>query len=97
MNKNSKWKFSDTEDTAVFTTKQVSTGNMQILYVSHDGEDGSWEFYGKSVDMKNAILIPLKKIVELDKTVNDLSDLPCGWIATRNSKNDPWKKEQNED
>lgn len=94
---NKKWKFSEAENTMVFSTKQVASGKMPIIYVSHDGEDGSWEFHGIKVEMKDAIMVSLKEIVDLDKSLNDLYDLPCGFVATRRSRNEPWKREQNED
>ena len=97
MKVNKKWEFNDAEDTGVLTTKQVVDGKKPIIYVSHDGEDGEWEFYGENLDAKNAVIIPFKTIVDLDKTLNDLADLPCGWVATRSNKNEPWKREQNED
>jgi hypothetical protein len=37
-------KFEDSLNTAIFTTKFVSEDKNEITYVSHDLEDGAWQF-----------------------------------------------------
>ncbi|NMC59991.1 MAG: hypothetical protein GYA51_11530 [Candidatus Methanofastidiosa archaeon] len=65
---------------------------MPILYVSHDKDDGAWQFqHGGNVDIEDAMLVSLAKIVDLDNTINELFDLPLGWIAIRSNGTEPWK------
>ncbi|QYR23912.1 hypothetical protein KZ483_04620 [Paenibacillus sp. sptzw28] len=64
-----------------------------ILYVSHDEDDGIWQFLeGATVAEEEARMITLKEIVELDPSLIELSDLTLGWIAWRESVNDQWHK-----
>ncbi|SHJ97022.1 hypothetical protein SAMN02745163_02955 [Clostridium cavendishii DSM 21758] len=95
MEINKEWKFNDVENTAVFTTMQVINEDMPILYVSHDEEDGAWQFHhGENINIEDAMIVSLAHMVYLDGTLTQLVDLPLGWIATRKSINDSWKKER---
>jgi hypothetical protein len=92
---NTKWEFSDAKNTAVFTTRQVINEGMPILYVSHDEDDGSWQFHhGSNVNIEDAMIVSLQMMVSLDDTLNHLFDLPLGWIAVRKSTNDTWDKRE---
>lgn len=96
MKDNKKWKFSDAENTAVFTTRQVVNEGRHILYVSHDEDDGAWQFHhGSNANIEDAMVVSLEMMVSLDDTLNQLFDLPLGWIATRKSINDSWNKREN--
>lgn len=96
MKDNKKWKFTDVENTAVFTTRQVVNQGMPILYVSHDEDDGAWQFHhGGNVNIEDAMIVSLEMMISLDNTLNELFDLPLGWIATRKSINDYWNKREN--
>lgn len=93
---NNECKFNDAENTVVFTTRQVVAEGVPILYVSHDEDDGAWQFHqGSDVDIEDARIMSLEMIVALDDTLNQLFDLPLGWIATRESIDDPWNKREN--
>jgi hypothetical protein len=50
--------FSESLDTAVFTTRFVVRDKSPILFVSHDA-DGSWQFHGNetNVDDKDMMLV----------------------------------------
>ena len=92
---NIKWPFADARNTAVFTTREVLEGGMPILRVTHDDDDGAWQFQsGEVVSEHNAMVIALEEIVEHDSTVLTLADLPLGWIATRRSVDDEWKRQE---
>lgn len=87
-----RWKFKDKKNTAVFTTVQVMNREMPILYVSHDEDDGAWQFHdGNDVNINNAKVVTLGEIISIDISINQLSELPLGWIATRDTINDLWK------
>ena len=84
-------KFQEPLSTAVFTTKFVLEGST-VLFVFHD-EDGSWQFHGREDDVneEDMRLIGLGEMIDLDKTILDLADLPNGFEATRSDKSSPWR------
>ncbi|MGO4185903.1 hypothetical protein AB4Z17_32735 [Paenibacillus sp. TAF43_2] len=38
------WPFEDPENVAVITTQKIMNKHSPILYVSHDSDDGMWQF-----------------------------------------------------
>ncbi len=85
--------FSEHKNTMVITTKDIVNGKKDILLVSHDEEDGIWEFLdGDTAVEEDATIISLFEIVQLDESVNVLYDLPLGWLAYRQNKNLCWKR-----
>lgn len=79
----------------VITTKEILLGTKPILLVTHDYEDGMWEFLeGEDVDENKACIISLDEILKIDSSLSMLKDLPLGWIAYRHNINDFWKKEE---
>jgi len=95
-------KFEDTLNTAVFTTKFVVKDKKEITYVTHDIEDGTWQFFSND-HFDNfeevAMLVSLDEIIKMDKTVFEIAGLPLGFMATRQSAKEKWKiyKDENED
>jgi len=90
-------KFSDPLNTAVFTTKFVLNEKKEITYVSHEEEDGAWQFFSDDEfeSFKDvAKIISLEQILKIDNTLYDLADLPLGYFATRESINSKWKIEK---
>ncbi len=85
--------FEDPINTAVFTTRFVVNDNKLITYVSHDVEDGAWQFFSDD-EIENyedvALIVGLGEIIELDKTVLEIAHLQMGFIATRQSASDNW-------
>ena len=79
------WPFSDPENVAVFTTTQVLRLGQPILHVSHDAEDGAWQFHAGTppVSADEVMVVALCEMVEHDPTICELADLSCGWIADR--------------
>lgn len=92
------WPFEDAENTAVFTTKSIAGGAGWIRYVSHDAEDGAWQFHScappPSID--ESAVVSLKSIVDRDRSILSLADLPLGWNAWRTSNSSPWTRERTE-
>lgn len=87
------WPFADPPNVAVFTTTAVVKGGKPILHVTHDDEDGAWQFHtGQAVDAGEAMIVALREIVKRDPSVALLADLPCGWIATRDSVTSEWRR-----
>jgi hypothetical protein len=90
----SDWLFADPENLATITVRQIVVDGDPILRVSHDEDDGGWQFLtGGQVEMKDAMLVGLGEIVALDPSVIELADLPLGWRATRENPDSPWQRE----
>ena len=91
--------FPDSLNTAVFTTKFVVHDRKEITYISHDFEDGSWEFYSDD-NFDNyediVLILSLDEIIQLDISLLEVADLPLGFVATRRSIADDWTITKNE-
>ena len=86
-----KYNFLEEKKTMVITTKNIINQIKDITFVSHDDEDGMWEFLdGDEVDETNAAIVSLFEIVQLDNSINELYELPLGGLAYRNNKNEKW-------
>lgn len=90
----SDWRFSDPPNVAVFTSHAIARGVDWIYYVSHDEDDGGWQFHGKSgiTSPEDAALVALSTIVVLDRRLEELADLPIGWCAWRDEPSAPWQR-----
>nr|WP_302105382.1 hypothetical protein [uncultured Duncaniella sp.] len=89
---NKSFPFSDAPNTAVITCAHIVDDKEPILFVSHDIEDGMWQFLcGREHSDNEAKIVSLKYVFELDPTIGLLKDLPCGYCAERESLNDKWK------
>ena len=85
--------FSENEDVMVITTKDILNRKKDILFVAHDGDDGTWQFLdGDEVNVENAAIVSLAEIVSFDHTINVLFDLPLGGFAYRKSRKEKWIK-----
>ena len=83
--------FYDSPDTATIICCHIMESQEPILYVSHDEEDGMWQFLcGKTHEMEEARLVSLKWVFDLDNSISALKDMPCGFYAERKSKKDDW-------
>jgi hypothetical protein len=87
-----RWPFSDAPNTASITTRQVLEG-APILLVTHDAEDGGWQFLcGTTEDPGDAPVVGLGQMYRRDATLGDLADLPEGWRASRAAAGQSWKR-----
>ncbi len=88
------WPFADPPNVVSFALRQIMDGDKPILLVSHDSDEGMWQFLdGDAVSMDDAMLVLLKNVVALDPTVAELADLPIGWQASRRTVDDPWQRQ----
>ena len=88
------WPFEEPENVATMTVRQVTHEGLPILLVSHDADDGMWQFLsGGSVEMADAMIVSLRVVYSLDPTVGELADLPLGWTATRTAVGQPWQRQ----
>jgi hypothetical protein len=92
MDKN--WPFAYSPNVATITLRSIVERGQPILFVSHDSDDGYWQFMdgGDEFRVEDAMVIALKEVVEIDESVIELADLPLGWFAHRGSRNEPWKR-----
>lgn len=87
------WPFIEPQNVAVFTTRKVVSGDCVILYVSHDADDGAWQFHsGVDSNEDDPKIISLREVIRLDPSLLELADLPLGWIAIRKSQDDSWQR-----
>jgi len=87
------WPFDDAPNMAVITTRQITERSAPILLVSHDADDGGWQFLpGGSLLEDDARVVAMRSIWMLDPSVGELADLPLGWQAWRRSLQAPWQK-----
>jgi hypothetical protein len=85
--------FEDSLNTAVFTTKFVVSEKKTITHVTHDKDDGAWQFHSND-NWENyedvAMIVCLGEIIEMDKTILEIADLPYGYTANRKYLSDTW-------
>jgi hypothetical protein len=82
--------FNEDKNVMVITTKKILENKDKIYTVYHDSDDGMWQFIGNSdSDNSEVCLVSLEEICKLDDTVNDLYDMPCGFMAYK--ENGQWK------
>ena len=87
------WPFDDPPNLAVITTRQVTELGIPILFVSHDADDGGWQFLtGEPSLEEDARVVALRRIWTLDPSVGELADLPLGWQASRGTAVDTWRR-----
>ena len=90
----SPWPFEDTPNTASITTVNVLAGTHPILLVTHDADDGSWQFLcGTTAASDDGRVVGLGSMVARDPSLAELADLPLGWRAWREAPAMPWNRE----
>ena len=84
--------FQESLDTAVFTTRFVLEEQSPIL-VAYHYDDGSWQFSGKEDNLSDEDfkIISLGEIIEIDKSLLQLSDMPLNSEAKRLSPTSEWR------
>lgn len=91
------WKFPDPPHTLVFLSEAVHSKSESITYVSHDIEDGAWQFLGDSMTGGKAPVIAcFHHPIDDDPSLMELADLPLGWWAERSGPREPWIRYQHE-
>ncbi|UTC63598.1 hypothetical protein E4O00_03670 [Treponema sp. OMZ 788] len=79
----------------VITTKRVINKISQVSIVTHDSDDGIWQFLDKGeLTEESAAVVSLEEIILLDSSLMTLYDLPLGWIAEKNADG-TWNKYSN--
>jgi len=71
------WPFADPRNVAVVTVKNIMNGVAPILRVTHDLDDGAWQFLEwVTPDIDDAAIMSLEEITISDPTILELVDLP---------------------
>jgi hypothetical protein len=93
-----RWPFADPKSVVAFTLRDVVEGKRPILLVTHDEEDGCWQFLDgrDSPDPADALVVGLEEVYKLDRSIGELADLPLGWQAWRDAPGEPWQWEEME-
>ena len=87
------WKFQDPPHTRVFLSQTVHDGIEPVTYVSHDAEDGAWQFLGESMaDGGGPVISCFHHPIDGDSGLAELADLPLGWCAERSKVGQPWDR-----
>lgn len=85
------WPFDDPENVVVITSYKIMDRVSPILYVSHDEDDGMWQFLdGGEVSEEDARILGLKEVIDIDPSLVQLANLPIGWIAWRETEHNQW-------
>ncbi|MEO0474980.1 MAG: hypothetical protein AAF085_03270, partial [Planctomycetota bacterium] len=70
----SDWPFADPPNVATITVRQITDRTTWIHYVSHDANDGGWQFLSRdNFSMEDALVVALSTIVAVDPSVCSLS------------------------
>lgn len=89
------WKFLDDPHTRVFLSDTVHKGTETVTYVSHDAEDGAWQFLGHSMsDGGGPVTSCFHHPIDRDPSITELADLPLGWYAERDAVGEPWTRKK---
>ena len=90
------WPFEEPKDMAVFTTTAILAGEDWVYFVTHDDEDGFWQFHGEQDSgIEGAKLSSLEKLFTLEPRIAELANLPLGWCAWRDAPDAPWQRKTN--
>jgi hypothetical protein len=90
----STWPFEAPPNTAAITLRSIAFHGAPILLVTHDQEDGQWQFLDGSdaPDPQDACIIALSNVLALDPSIQQIADLPEGWIAHREHAGSTWQR-----
>jgi len=78
-------------DKSVFTTTYILESKFPIIYIVHDDDD-EWQFLGgQQVEEKHLMIVSLKNILDYDKSIESILDLPKGFEAYREDIGDKWQ------
>ncbi len=96
--RNDRWPFADPQNVATISLRDIIDGRAPILLVSHDADDGMWQFLDGRNDLtaEDAVVLSLDCVLALDPSIAQLADLPLGWQAWRENVNQPWQRESAE-
>jgi hypothetical protein len=91
------WPFDQVPNVAAITTRQVLDDGLPILRVTHYSDDHTWAFgCGTTHTEADGRVISMREAVEIDPTVQQVADLPPGWVAWRERVGGRWERSKDE-
>jgi len=88
------WQYPDPPHTSVYLSKAVHKGTEAITFVSHDAEDGAWQFLGDSMMDGGGVVVCFHHPIDGDPSLAELANLPLGWYAEREKIGEPWVRKK---
>jgi hypothetical protein len=79
-------------DTAAITTPAIAERRQPVLRVVHDEGHGGWQFYDDVEPLTGPVVLPKAVFLDLDPSLTDITDLPVGWEAVRETQDGPWSR-----
>lgn len=90
------WPFDSPENTGAISCRHILEGSRPILYVTHDEDDGGWQFLcGEAHELEDARVVCLGCMVSADRSLAELADLPLGRCASRDTGSSSWVRALN--
>lgn len=84
--------FGDAPDTAALTCCHVLEDGEPILHVSHDADDGMWQFLcERAHDASEARVVSLASVYRMDRSIGQLARLARGCAADRDNAKAKWQ------
>jgi len=88
---NKRFPFVESKNVATITCKHIMNDHFPILYVSHDENDGMWQFLcGNEHGNDEAMVVALEEVYEVDSSISEIADLPLGYVAFRQNHESAW-------
>lgn len=67
-------------------------GKNPITFISHDEEDGMWQFLcSEDHILEDVRLISLAEAFQIDESISQVADLPCGCVVEWIEAKGRWK------
>ncbi len=83
--------FSEHPEKLVFTCCHFLEGEKPLTFAAHHFDDNNWQFLCSEHHADtDAVIITIGELLELDPSIEELCDLPVGYLATRKNKNAKW-------
>ena len=84
--------FKDAPETACIVCQHVLDGKNPITFISHDKEDGMWQFLcSEDHILEDVRLISLAEAFQIDETIGQAADLPRDFVMERTEPKGRWK------
>lgn len=79
-------------DTIAITTPAIAERRHPVLRVVHDEGHGGWQFYDDIEPLIGPVVLPKAVFLELDPSLIEITDLPVGWEAVRETQDRTWSR-----
>jgi len=86
-----KFPFKDSPNAAVITCSHVLEENYPIMYITHDEDDGMWQFLcGGLHNEEHGRVVSLYEMFAHDRSVAEVANMPPGFAAGRSAPDTAW-------